>query len=1115
MSHYPRPLHAHLLSVSIAAALGCTALSASAQALAPVIADGSAETAASGAYDNADDGAAGYVFHALNNGSITHTGSLTLTATGINSAAVRAESGGQVLLNDSTVGTTGNGSAGLWATDGATITLGSSGGSGVTVSTEGSSARGALIDRAELVATNAIFQTRGAVSNGIQASNGATVTLTGGRVSTEGQQSDGVVIDNAAATLTGTRVETSGSSSNAVVARAGGTINADGVSLVTAGYGGYGAFADSGSNITLRNSTIESTDSRHGRGAGGSGTVTLLDTTVHALGASSTGVTMDDGGRLNVERGSITADTGVFLWDNTTATLTDTKVNGGGYGININGTGNVVTLIDVDISTATNVGTGIWLPGASSLIMHGGSISTLSNQGVAIDSRSGAVELEGVAIATAGTSAHGLYASKDAGTGLPIFEASGVTVTTTGAGSIGAVARLGGSVNLRDSVIDTHGAKGYGVLSGGNGVMTLTETDVRTRGNDAWAAVVNANGSLDINGGSLISEGHGALWVRTARNVSARNGARLIGGNGMLMAVDAAFASPFELSLDGDVFADGDIVTTPEDIAAGVPVVSDVRVRLDNRSHWLGASSLVKQVSLQNASRWTITGDSSVDKLTLDNSTLALSAPGASRFHLLTVNGDFEADNGLLIFNGALAGDDSFIDRLHVRGDSRGNATVQVNNVHGLGAQTDNGILLIQVDGTSGAAYTLNGRAVAGSYDYFLHKGGTLTPGDGHWYLRSELGTLPPDPCDTDPNGPACTPPPDPCSANPNAPGCITPPDPCLENPNGSGCVAPPDPCEAGHDENCDRPTPQVVRPEAGAYLANLRAAQDMFRMGYHYRLDGQNSGRSWVRVDGARDGYKDGANQLSINGNRQALTLGTDLLRTENGSSIGITLASGDASSTSVSALTGYYARGKVKGEALGVYGTWRAGSAVDPYAGFYVDGSVQRAQFRNRVEGVGLAAEHYRSRAWQGALETGYAVRVGGADSGGIFVEPQLQLGYSRWDQARHVEANGTSVIADDASGLFGRTGVRVSGTTRGTGGSAQVQPFLAAHWLYAHAAPGVHMDGKRVEARIPRARGEFSGGASLRFANGVRAWGSLGVQQAGGYHQVQMQLGMSYSW
>ncbi|WP_256843765.1 autotransporter outer membrane beta-barrel domain-containing protein, partial [Pseudomonas aeruginosa] len=78
------------------------------------------------------------------------------------------------------------------------------------------------------------------------------------------------------------------------------------------------------------------------------------------------------------------------------------------------------------------------------------------------------------------------------------------------------------------------------------------------------------------------------------------------------------------------------------------------------------------------------------------------------------------------------------------------------------------------------------------------------------------------------------------------------------------------------------------------------------------------------------------------IRGNSQALTVGADLWRHDSGRSVGVMLASGNASSTSTNELTGYYARGKVKGEALGIYGTWRGGNGADPYAGFYVDGSV-----------------------------------------------------------------------------------------------------------------------------------------------------------------------------
>ncbi|WP_171956562.1 autotransporter outer membrane beta-barrel domain-containing protein, partial [Stenotrophomonas maltophilia] len=90
-------------------------------------------------------------------------------------------------------------------------------------------------------------------------------------------------------------------------------------------------------------------------------------------------------------------------------------------------------------------------------------------------------------------------------------------------------------------------------------------------------------------------------------------------------------------------------------------------------------------------------------------------------FNTLTVAGDLDTTAATFLFNGALQGDDSAIDRLHVHGDARGDAQVMVNNVGGLGAQTLDGIELIRVDGASLAHYTLAGRAVAGTYEYFLH----------------------------------------------------------------------------------------------------------------------------------------------------------------------------------------------------------------------------------------------------------------------------------------------------------------------------------------------------------------------------------------------------------
>jgi fibronectin-binding autotransporter adhesin len=84
-----------------------------------------------------------------------------------------------------------------------------------------------------------------------------------------------------------------------------------------------------------------------------------------------------------------------------------------------------------------------------------------------------------------------------------------------------------------------------------------------------------------------------------------------------------------------------------------------------------------------------------------------------------------------------LEGDASPADRLIVTGDTFGSSTLSVNQVGGSGASTTEGILLVQVDGTSAGTFVLDAPVVTGAYQYDLFKGGFSSPEDGDWYLRS------------------------------------------------------------------------------------------------------------------------------------------------------------------------------------------------------------------------------------------------------------------------------------------------------------------------------------------------------------------------------------------
>lgn len=112
-----------------------------------------------------------------------------------------------------------------------------------------------------------------------------------------------------------------------------------------------------------------------------------------------------------------------------------------------------------------------------------------------------------------------------------------------------------------------------------------------------------------------------------------------------------------------------------------------------------------------------------------------------------TVGGDYQGMGGVLEIEAELGGDASAADRLVVNGATSGTTQVQVLNRGGLGAQTVEGIKIVDVAGASSGTFALNGdyvfagqqAVIAGAYGYRLYQGGVSTPTDGDWYLRSAL----------------------------------------------------------------------------------------------------------------------------------------------------------------------------------------------------------------------------------------------------------------------------------------------------------------------------------------------------------------------------------------
>lgn len=630
---------------------------------------------------------------------------------------------------------------------------------------------------------------------------------------------------------------------------------------------------------------------------------------------------------------------------------------------------------------------------------------------------------------------------------------------TGGTGAQGALTTFGGSVTLKNGTVVNGNSHGLSIRMDNQGPGG-TAPD---RPGDGEVLVDASRISATV--GSAIHVQSDSDGTLSTANIRIRNGSTLQGGDGNILTVAQGSATNrvtvANFSVEGSTL-NGNVLVASDGSIGNVELNEGGRIN--------GSMTNVARATIGAGGYWQLSGNSNVATLALGSGGIVDMGNGSS-FNSLRVSGDFSG-GGTLVFNTVLAGDASPTDRLIVEGDTSGRTFVRVNNVGGGGAATTKGIEVISVGGTSNGQFDLQGRAIGGQYEYFLVKDGA------NWFLRSQAPT-----------------PVDPCLADPTLPGC-------------SGTTPPVDPV--------DPPVVPVLRPEPGAYLSNLRAAEMMFRTDYHSRHSGQNQGHAWARVDGNRNSYDALNRQLEITGNSQALHVGLDLVTNDSGSAFGVMLASGNASSTTRSHVTEYSARGKVRGEAIGVYGTIRKFAGEDPYGGLYVDGWLQRQQFRNKVEGAGLSVERYDSKAWQGAVEAGYAFRLSGDPiRGGLYLEPQIQVGYTDISSDPHVEENGTIVEAVEAGGMFTRTGLRLSGVERWERKAALVQPYVEANWIYNKRDDAVLFDNELVDNRIPASKLEIGAGASIKFASGVGVWAGLAIQSASGYRSTSGQIGLNYSW
>ncbi|EHW6492258.1 fibronectin-binding autotransporter adhesin ShdA [Salmonella enterica] len=463
------------------------------------------------------------------------------------------------------------------------------------------------------------------------------------------------------------------------------------------------------------------------------------------------------------------------------------------------------------------------------------------------------------------------------------------------------------------------------------------------------------------------------------------------------------------------------------------------------------------------------------------------STPG----NTLYVDGNYTGNGGSLYLNTVLGDDDSATDKLVITGDASGTTDLYINGI-GNGAQTTNGIEVVDVGGTSTSdAFVLKNEVNASLYTYRLY----WNESDNDWYLASKAQS-------DDDSGGDVTPPDDDSDVTPSDDG------------DDGGNVTPPD---DGGDV-----APQY-RADIGAYMGNQWMARNL-QMQTLYDREGSQyrnaDGSVWARFKAGKAESEAVSGNIDMDSNYSQFQLGGDILAWGNGQqsvTVGVMASyiNADTDSTGNRGADGsqFTSSGNVDGYNLGVYATWFADAQT--HSGAYVDSWYQYGFYNNSVESGDAGSESYDSTANAVSLETGYRYDIALSNGNTVSLTPQAQVVWQNYSADSVKDNYGTRIDGQDGDSWTTRLGLRVDGKLY-KGSRTVIQPFAEANWLHTSDDVSVSFDDATVKQDLPANRAELKVGLQ---ADIDKQW-SVRAQVAGqtgsnDFGDLNGSLNLRYNW
>ncbi|MVT70619.1 autotransporter outer membrane beta-barrel domain-containing protein [Bradyrhizobium pachyrhizi] len=686
---------------------------------------------------------------------------------------------------------------------------------------------------------------------------------------------------------------------------------------------------------------------------------------------------------------------------------------------------------------------------ASSQVIANGtfSIAGLSGAGTSIQRLSGSGSVDLGAKTLTLTAANDTFAGVIGGSGALTLAGgtqtlsgantySGVTTISAGTLALAGAGAISNSRVVANAAFDISGLTGAGTsvqsLAGSGSVTLGAKTLTLTNASDNFAGAIGGTGGLALTGGTQILSG-----VNTYSGATTVNGGTLQAG-----AVNAFSA------------------------ASAITAGAGTTIDLNGFNQTMGGFSNAGTVRFG-------------------------AAPGTT----LTVAGNYAGNGGTLLFNTVLGGEGSATDRL-VAGSTSGTSTVRVNNAGGGGAQTADGIKLIDVTGASNGVFALAGdyslqgqqAIVAGAYAYTLQKNGIATPADGDWYLRSSLVNPPGDPA---------------APAKPAGP-LYQPGVPLYENYAqvllGMNAL------------------PSLQERVGNRYWGGSGGPSEaMARMGVTPAAQTDSSWTQsafWGRIEGGQTSLRpSNTTGSSMNSDDFKAQAGLDGLALENTYGrliVGLTLQYG----LTTAYVNSLFGNGRIRAEGTGVgaTATWYGDNGV------YIDGQMQTMFYRGDLTSdlVGSMTHGNEGLGYAFSVEGGKRFTIGN----GFSLTPQAQLAYSRVDFDGFTDRFGALVSLGNADSLLGRVGLSLNHRKSWSDGARS--DLYAIGNLHYEFLDGTNVDvaGTGFASANDRLWGSIGGGGSYSWAGGRytvfgEATYRASLQDAGDNHSYKGTAGLRVVW